>query len=160
MATSSRRRCLIEPNVLCYICGEYTLEHRKTISDFIKRTYLAYFKVMLGNQDKPWTLLIVCKPCVENLRQWTNKSRKSLEFAMVWREPKDHGNNCYFCAVKTKAINRKNRNSLTYWYTSFIIILIMTIWFIPVKSNLKFYYEIIIAWPVKRYSRIVWRNFY
>ena len=26
---------------------------------------------------------------------------------------------------------------------------------IPVKSNSKFYYEIIIAWPVKPYSRIV-----
>ena len=32
---------------------------------------------------------------------------------MVWREPKDHCNECYFCAVKIKAINRKNRNSLT-----------------------------------------------
>ena len=44
------------------------------------------------------------------------KSRKSLGFVipMVWREPKDHFNDCYFCAVKTKGINRKNRNSLTY----------------------------------------------
>jgi len=33
---------------------------------------------------------------------------------MVWREPKDHCNDCYFYAVKTKSINRKNRNSLTY----------------------------------------------
>ena len=55
MATSSRRRCLNEPNVFCYICGEYTLQHnRKTISDFLKRAYLAYFKVMLVDQEKPW----------------------------------------------------------------------------------------------------------
>jgi len=26
MATSSRRRCLNEPNVFCYICGEYPLQ--------------------------------------------------------------------------------------------------------------------------------------
>jgi len=75
MATSSRRRCLNETNVFCYICGEYTSQHsRKTISDFVKRAYLAYFKVMLVDQDKPCASHIVCKPCVEHLRQWTNKS--------------------------------------------------------------------------------------
>jgi len=83
VATSSRRRCLNEPNVFCYICGEYTLQHnRKTISDFVKRAYLAYFKAMLGDQDKPWATYIVCKPFVEHLRQLTNKSRKSLRFAI------------------------------------------------------------------------------
>ena len=54
MATSSpRRRCLKNPNVFCYICGEYTLQsNRKGISEFVKCAYLAYFKVMLGDQDK------------------------------------------------------------------------------------------------------------
>ena len=33
---------------------------------------------------------------------------------MVWREPKNHFNDCYFCAVNTKGINRKNRKSLVY----------------------------------------------
>ena len=44
------------------------------------------------------------------------KSRKNLGFVtpMMCREPKDHCNDCYFCAVKTKGINRKNRISLTY----------------------------------------------
>jgi len=71
---------------------------------------------MLGDQDKPWASHIVCKPYVEHLRQWTNKSKKSLRFVipMVWREPQGHRNDCYFCAMKTKGINRKNRNSLTY----------------------------------------------
>ena len=117
MTTSSKRRCLNEPNVFCYICGEYTLQHnRKTISDFVKRGYLAYFRVMLGDYDKHWAPHIVYKLCAEHLRQWTNKNRKSLGFAipMVWPEPKDHANKCYFCAVKTKGINKKNKNSLTY----------------------------------------------
>ena len=93
MVTSPKRQCLNETNIFCYICGEYTLKHNKKImSDFVKRAYLACFQVMLGNQDKPWAPDIVCKPCVEHLRQWTNKSRKSLGFAipMVWLEPKDH----------------------------------------------------------------------
>ena len=33
---------------------------------------------------------------------------------MVWREPKNLINDCYVCAVKTKGINRKNKNSLVY----------------------------------------------
>ena len=45
MVISSTRRCLNEPNVFYYVCGEYTFQHnRKAISDFIKRAYLAYFK--------------------------------------------------------------------------------------------------------------------
>ena len=118
MATSfPRRRCLNSPNVFCYICGEYTLQlNRKRINEFVKCAYLAYFKVMLGDQDKVWAPNIVCKKCVEHLRQWTKKDRKSLCFGipMVWREPKNHFDDCYFCAVNTKGINRKNRNSLIY----------------------------------------------
>ena len=33
---------------------------------------------------------------------------------MVWREPKDHYSDYYFCGIKTKSINRKNGTSLTY----------------------------------------------
>ena len=54
MATSSRtrRRFVNDPDVFCYICGEYTLEHnRKAISDFVKQAYLAHFKLKLGDQD-------------------------------------------------------------------------------------------------------------
>ena len=33
---------------------------------------------------------------------------------MVWREPENHFNDCYFCAVSTKGINTKNRNLLVH----------------------------------------------
>ncbi len=90
--------------------------NRKGISEFVKYAYFAYFKVMLGDQDKAWAPHIVCKQCVEHLRQWTKNDRKSLRFGipMVWREPKNHFDDCYFCAVNTKGINRKNRKWLVY----------------------------------------------
>ena len=91
--------------MFCYVCGEYTLQsNRRGISEFVKRAYVAYFKVLLGDQDKAWAPHIVCKKSVEHLRQWTKKERKSLHFGipMAWREPKNHLNDCYFCAVNTK----------------------------------------------------------
>ena len=105
------------PNLFCYICGEYTLQsNRRGISEFVKCAYLAYFKVLLGDQDKAWASNILCKKCVEHIRQWTKKEIKSLHFGipMVWREPKNHLTDCYFCAANTKGINRKSRNSLVY----------------------------------------------
>ena len=103
--------------MFCCICGKYTLQsNRKGISEFVKCAYLAYFKVMLGDQDKTWAPHIVCKQSAEHLRQWTKKDRKSLRFGipMISREPKNHFDDCHFCAVNTKGINRKNRNSLVY----------------------------------------------
>ena len=80
MANSSRRSCVSDPNVFCYICdicGEYTLEHnRKLITDFVKQAYSAYFNVKLGEQDKSWAPHIVCKTCIEHLQQWTKNKRK------------------------------------------------------------------------------------
>ena len=33
---------------------------------------------------------------------------------MVWREPRNHVDDCYFCAVHLNGINRKNRHTLAY----------------------------------------------
>ena len=33
---------------------------------------------------------------------------------MVWREPKEHLTDCYFCLVNTKGIGKKNRQNFPY----------------------------------------------
>ena len=115
--SSSRRSCCNDPNKFCYICGEYVLEdQRRTITDFVRKVYLAYFGIRLGDQDKSWAPHVVCKTCIEHLRMWTNGKTKSFRFAipMVWREPKNHYDDCYFCMVNLKGFNRHKRKTWNY----------------------------------------------
>ena len=117
MASSSRHKCVNSPNSFCYICGCYTLlRQRRNITSFVMLAYKTYFEVPLGNQDKKWVPHIVCHNCEEMLRDWTKGKRKGLPFGipMVWREPKDHISDCYFCIVNTKGIGKKNRHMVTY----------------------------------------------
>ncbi|XP_073532722.1 uncharacterized protein [Phyllobates terribilis] len=114
---SSRRSCLNDPDSFCYICGEYTLpKHRRNITDFVKKVYLAYFGVMLGDQDKFWAPHIVCKACIELLRKWSRGQRKSFKFGvpMVWREQKNHHDDCYFCAVQVQGFNKHKKRKWEY----------------------------------------------
>ena len=78
--------------------------------------YYAYFGIKLGDQDKPWTPHVVCKTYVESLRQWTSGTRQSMGFgiAMVWREPTNYVDDCYFCSINVTEVNKKKRKSLSY----------------------------------------------
>ena len=94
--------------------------HSKTqkacISKFVKHAYNAYFHLKLGDQDKAWAPHIVCRTCVENLRRWTKGALSQLAFGipMVWREPKNHVDDCYFCLVNTKGFSKKSKGKIRY----------------------------------------------
>ncbi|KAL4107754.1 hypothetical protein QTP88_018046 [Uroleucon formosanum] len=90
---SSQRSCVNHPDVFYCVYGEYTLkENRKTITNFVKKLIL------------------------EHLRQWNNGKIRSPKFGipMVWREPINHFDNCYFCIVNITSINRNNRSKWKY----------------------------------------------
>lgn len=113
----SRRRCVNSPDSFCYICGSYTLrKQRQNITGFVQKAYRAYFGIKLGDQDKSWAPHVVCKTCVEGLRNWCKGVKKSLSFGipMVWREPRNHVDDCYFCMVNTKGYNNKNKKEISY----------------------------------------------
>ncbi|KAI6659705.1 hypothetical protein LOD99_14630 [Oopsacas minuta] len=86
------------------------------MSDFVRKANFAYFQVKLGDQDKLWIPHIVCKTCNEYLRLWTNSKRKSFKFGvtMVWREQRNHYDNCYFCMVDMKGFNRHKKRMGSY----------------------------------------------
>ena len=103
--TSKRRKCCNDPDIFCYICGCFTLPpQRRNINSFIKKIFLAYFGVQ------------VCTTCVETLRSWSQGKNVKLKFnvPMVWREPKNHVDDCYRCLVNVKGFNKKNKQHLQY----------------------------------------------
>ena len=51
---TSSRTCVNDANAFCYVCGQFSIKgNRIKIDDFYKKAYFAYFKVRLGDQEKP-----------------------------------------------------------------------------------------------------------
>ncbi|XP_044750629.1 uncharacterized protein LOC123310968 [Coccinella septempunctata] len=113
MASTSRRTCVNHPDVFCYVCGEYTLkESKKTISDFVKRAYLAYFGVHLGDQDKSWAPHFICKTCVEHLRQWTEDDTETSTSDEVKRIQSENDSDFEADLATPQCFNQEELNDL------------------------------------------------
>ena len=91
-------------------------KQQRNITDFVKKVYFAYFGMKLGDQDKSWAPHQVCSACVTGLRHWSEGKRKSFSFGvpMVWREPKNHSDDCYFCSCNVQGFNSKNYTNIVY----------------------------------------------
>lgn len=112
-----RNICRNDPNYFCNICGEYTFKNcRLGVSEFITQVYFDYFGFALDIRDKYWIPHMVCKTCVESLRLWANKKRPHFKYQtpMIWREPYNHQDDCYFCVVDINGINKNNRSKWSY----------------------------------------------
>ena len=113
--SSSRKNCKLDPNVFCYIFGSFTVsKQRQRITDIVKKAYLAYFQVKLGDQDQNWAPHQVCRTCVENF--WTKQKRQTIGFAvpMVWREQANQGDDCYFCMTNVAGFSSKSKGNIKY----------------------------------------------
>jgi hypothetical protein len=102
------RWCLNSPNKFYYICGDSVIKkQQRNITEFVKNVYYAYFGVKLGDQGKSWAPHKMCSVCVEELRQWSKGKKKSFRFGvpMIWREPRNHSDDCYFCSCNVQGHN-------------------------------------------------------
>ena len=103
--STKRRQSRNNPDVFSYICGEYMMAKsvlcRFNVRYFTKRAYEAHFGMKLGDQDKTWAPKQMYKHCTETLCFWIQGKVSLMRFGvhMVWREPKNHHNDCYICMV-------------------------------------------------------------
>ena len=77
---------------------------------------LLHFKIKLGDQDKTWAPHIVCKLCKESLWLWTTSKKTAFKFRipMIWHEPANNVDDCYFCMTNLVGFNRKNWKNILY----------------------------------------------
>jgi hypothetical protein len=113
------RVCVNKPDHFCYICGEMTfVKQKRTLSPLIKKAYHLYFGCKVGDQDKNWAPHICCYKCASNIRGWLSGKNRKMPFAvpMIWREPKDHVTDCYFCLTPPikKGFSEKKRSAIQY----------------------------------------------
>ena len=114
---SRSRSCKNHPDSFSYICGEFKItDERNHVTEFFQKAHHAYLGIQLGDQVKLEVPHVVCKTCVKQLRQWTKSSRKTLKFGipLIWREPKNHTDDCYFCAINLTGVNKKKCKSFIY----------------------------------------------
>ena len=83
---------------------------------YLENRYYHYFQCQIGDQDKNWAPHNCCKTCYNGLIDWLNGRRNSISFAvpMVWREPRDHITDCYFCLTDISGFTGKNKNKIVY----------------------------------------------
>ena len=110
------RDCKNHPDTFCYVCGSFTPKSQKRNITGIQKIYRAYFDCTLGDQDKAWAARIICTACSSGLHDWLNRRKNSMPFAipMIWREPRDHHADCYFCTENIAGFFVKNKHKIIY----------------------------------------------
>ena len=114
-STSKCLGCLNKTSSFCYVCGDFaTVAQRRTIISLPRTTYVHYFDCKIGDQDKSWAPHICYKLCYNGLTACLNAKKAAFNFAvpMVWREPRNHPDDCYFCLTNTTGFNTSSRKNI------------------------------------------------
>ena len=79
------RKCRSNPNRFCYICGQVTLSDRwSPITNFVKKSYHAYFGVKLGDQEKPLRLTYAVKYMLKGCDAAATRSKRVFHSVSQW----------------------------------------------------------------------------
>lgn len=116
-ASVSFHKCNGDPDIFCYICGEYkTKKNRKKLTEKIKNLYKNCFGFKIANQETNWVPHMVCGACYNMLCRWeSSKKETHLKFTvpMKWSEPQN-SEDCYFCMTNVTGFNNINVSKISY----------------------------------------------
>lgn len=99
----------------CYVCGLFTSnEDSRSMNAVHRRAYSLYFKKEV-DQTPSWVPNVICGCCRKGFERWL-KGAGHLTFGspMIWREPFNHINDCYFCNTELRGASMVKRFTLNY----------------------------------------------
>ena len=113
------RKYVNNPDKFCCICGELTFTSRKcSITPTTKKAYFLDFGCKVGDQDTKWAPHVCYTICSSKRNAWLNGKGRCLPFGVpvVWRVPRNHSTNCYFCMVPPiqNGMSMKKKSTLVY----------------------------------------------
>lgn len=91
------------------------LKQSRTLTAQVRRAYELYFGFVM-NTDKSWTPNVGCSNCCSTLTEWARNKTRALKFSSptIWSEPRNHHDDCYFCAINVEGFNKINRKHIEY----------------------------------------------
>ena len=111
------QKCVKNHKIFCYVCGELTVEaERRCLTPLVKKVYKLHVGWKFGDQDKLWAPHICCGTCASKINKWLHGSRPSKHVAgqILWREPKSHFRDCYFCLTNVKDFFAQSTHGMQY----------------------------------------------
>ncbi len=72
--------------------------------------------IKLGDLDRKRAPKKVCHTYVEQLRKWSQGKKISMPFpvSVIWHEPRNLADDCYFCVCDVAGYNSKNLKNIVY----------------------------------------------
>lgn len=111
---TSKTPCTGKVDKFCNVCGNFQpQDSRRIINDSIKEQYEKCYKQPLKNFNKSWVPKSICTICRKNLSNWDEIEYEVVIEPSVWREPRNHHDDCYFCLCDFIGFNKKTKEKLS-----------------------------------------------
>jgi len=69
----------------------------------------------VSGQDKSWAPSFCCVTCARLLAAWAKGSHgKPFAIPRIWRQPRDHVSDCYFCLTSITGVTEKSKHTVQY----------------------------------------------
>lgn len=107
--SSVQVNCNVDHNEFCFVCGFwFSCEKKRIISTHkFMEAYKKQFNCDVADRNVQWSPSVCCNNCHRRLQD----EQKPIKYSspVIWSEPKNHPEDCYFCKTVIPVGRNKNR---------------------------------------------------